>query len=257
MIIVVKIGGAAAEDGKLVKLLAEEISALTEENYKVLLVHGGGITISTLQKQLGITPRFNNGIRETLPQEMPVIDMALAGEVNKRIVRQMRSAGVNAFGLSGADGGIITAESAGGSVETNRTGKVVSTDVYPLKHLWSGGFTPVIAPPSSDSTGNAFNINADEAALALAEALKAAFLIFISDVPGVLDNGKVIDKLTPSLIKEHIDSGVINGGMIPKVRSAAAALEKGVGSVCISNYSEDGALKKILSGKQGTVIKKS
>ena len=257
MIIVVKIGGAAAEDGKLVKLLAEEISALTEENYKVLLVHGGGITISTLQKQLGITPRFNNGIRETLPQEMPVIDMALAGEVNKRIVRQMRSAGVNAFGLSGADGGIITAESTGDSVETNRTGRVVSTDVYPLKHLWSGGFTPVIAPPSSDSKGNALNINADEAALALAEALLADYLIFISDVPGVLDNGELIKTLTPVLIEEHIDSGVINGGMIPKVRSAAAALANGVKSVCISSYYGSGALKEILSEKRGTVIKNS
>jgi len=228
-LLVVKIGGKSAENDSLVKALSEELRGIRNQGRRILLVHGGGVTISEIQDRYGIKPRFIDGLRQTTPVEMPLVDMALAGGVNKRLVRILRSVGLDAWGLCGADAGIFLAESIADTSEKNRTGRIVSVDTGPLELLWTGGYVPVFAPPASDSDGSGMNINADEAALSLSTALSADQLVFISDVPGVLDSGKVIRHLTPRITEEKILSAVITGGMIPKVRSAAAALEQGVG----------------------------
>lgn len=251
---VVKIGGKSAESDALVSALSRELETQQSLGVRILLVHGGGITISEIQGKYGIRPRFIDGLRQTEPAEMPLVDMALAGGVNKRLVRILRQNGLNPWGLCGADAGILKAESIAKSAAENRTGRVTSVDIRPFEMLWNNGYLPVFAPPSTDKLGQGMNINADEAALALSTALKADQLVFISDVPGVLDSRKVIRHLTPETAEGKISSGVITGGMIPKVRSAAEALRQGVGGVYIGEYSEPGNLKNILSGQQGTLI---
>lgn len=251
---VVKIGGRPAEDNELISLIAGELVSLQKSGKRILLVHGGGITISDIQGRYGVEPVFVDGLRQTPPSEMKIVDMALAGSVNKRLVRLLRGAGVNAWGLCGADAGILTAESASGDPNSNRTGKVVSVDAGPLELLWDGAYVPVFAPPATDNEGHAINVNADEAALHLSAVSNADQLVFISDVPGVMEDSKTINYLTPELIEEKIASGVISGGMIPKVRSAVEALGRGIGSVYIGDYSGTGNLIDILSGKRGTRI---
>ena len=251
---IVKIGGKSAENNELISALADELRTLQDRSHRILLIHGGGITISEIQDKYGIKPRFVDGLRQTAPAEMPMVDMALAGAVNKRLVRLLRTRDLNAWGLCGADAGILKAESVTGSAEKNRTGKVGSLNTRPFEILWDNGYTPVFAPPATDSLGRGININADEAALSLSAAFKADQLIFISDVPGVLDDSRIIRHLTPEIAEEKIESGVISGGMIPKVRSAVGALDKGVGAVFIGNYSNPGDLEGILSGKLGTLI---
>ena len=253
-LLVVKIGGKSTENDDLVTALAEELQNKMSQGSRILLVHGGGITISEIQNRYDIKPRFIEGLRQTIPLEMPLVDMALAGGVNKRIVRLLRTSELNAWGLCGADAGILLAESITGTAEENRTGHVISVDTRPLTILWESGYVPVFAPPSSDDRGQGMNINADEAALALSSALSADQLVFISDVPGVLDSSDVIRHLSPQLTEEKINSGVITGGMIPKVNSALEALSQGVGSVFIGEYSKPGDLERILSGLLGTVI---
>ena len=253
-LLVVKIGGKFAENDALVIALTRELETQKSQGVRILLVHGGGLTISEIQGKYGIKARFIDGLRQTEPAEMPLVDMALAGGVNKRLVRILRQDGLNAWGLCGADAGILQAESIAVSAAENRTGRVTSVDIHPFEMLWGGGYIPVFAPPSSDNLGLGMNINADEAALALSTALKADQLVFISDVPGVLDSQKVLRHLTPETAEAKISSGVITGGMIPKVRSAFEALRQGVGGVFIGEYSEPGNLGRILAGLQGTLI---
>jgi acetylglutamate kinase len=253
-LIVVKIGGRIAEDKNLILTLGREFISLAGHGKRLLLVHGGGVTISELQRQYGIEPEFIDGLRQTPPDEMTLVDMALAGAVNKRLVRQLRSLGVDAWGLCGTDAGVLTAESVSGRPKENRTGKVTSVDIRPLQLIWSGGYTPIFAPPSVDENGYGININADEAALALAENLKASYLVFISDVPGVMEDGMVMHRLSAKTAAEKIASRVITGGMIPKVRSAVNALENGVGAVIIGDFAGSGDLRDLLSAVRGTCI---
>ncbi|MDF1567957.1 MAG: acetylglutamate kinase [Spirochaetaceae bacterium] len=253
-LIVVKVGGRIAEDDELIFAIGREFKDLAEKGYRLLLVHGGGVTISELQRKYGVEPEFIDGLRQTPPDEMPLVDMALAGAVNKRLVRLLRSLGVDAWGMCGVDAGVISAVSVSGRPNENRTGRVRSVNTAPLETLWSGGYTPVLAPPSADENGYGINVNADEAALAVAESLKASHLVFISDVPGVLDQGAVMHRLSPKTAKEKINSGVISGGMIPKVQSAVNALKLGVGAVIIGDYVNSGDLRDLLSSSRGTCI---
>ncbi len=253
-VIVIKTGGRVASDDILMAFMAEELVALPGIGYRVLLVHGGGSTITELQQRYGVTPRFIEGLRQTDPEEMPIVDMALAGSMNKKLVRMLTVSGGKVWGLSGADAGTIVAESRSGDADTNRTGFVTSVDTSALKLLWDNSYIPVLAPVASDSQGRGINVNADEAALAIATALKAHQLVYISDVPGVLEDADLIPLLTPEQIEEKIAADVIGGGMIPKTRSAASALAEGVGEVVIGDYQKTGNLKELLSGSRGTRI---
>ena len=138
---------------------------------------------------------------------------------------------------------------------SNRTGHPASTDPTLVNALLAGGFFPVVSPVSMDSAGMGINVNADEAALALAEGLKAEILLFLSDIPGILEDGKTLKELTPDQAEEKISNGVISGGMIPKVRSSITALHNGTDRIIIGGFENSGDLGRLLSRIQGTVLK--
>ncbi|AEJ62311.1 acetylglutamate kinase [Spirochaeta thermophila DSM 6578] len=249
--IVVKIGGRAVEDEASLHRFLEELSGFRRLGGNGVLVHGGGAEVSRISRLLGIEPVFRDGLRITRPEEIPILEMVLAGRMNKSLVRAAHAAGIRAVGLSGADGPILVGEAL--SPET-RTGRVVSTDPSLLSLLMAAGYFPILSSTTMDSSGEGLNINADEAALAVAEALKADALIFLSDIPGILSGGEVLSSLTPEEAEEAIARGIIQGGMIPKVRSSLRALGAGVGHIVIGQYTGEGDLRRLLEGKTGTTL---
>ncbi len=248
--VLIKIGGRVAEDKEVLSSLASEMSAL-QADFSFFLVHGGGAEVTRISKVFGLEAVFENGVRKTSPEEMDVVDMVLAGKVSKYIVRLLASKGIKSAGLSGADGGIFTGTAAAAG---SKTGIVTKTRPELLKTLSNAGYLPVISSVSMDDAGSALNINADEAALAVAESMLVDDLIFISDIPGILKDQKLINRLTPDEIRKEIDSGVISGGMVPKAESSVEALRKGVKTVIIGGYNTEGDLKKLLDGSMGTSI---
>jgi acetylglutamate kinase len=206
-----------------------------------------------VSKTFGIEAVFKDGIRQTTEAEMDIVDMVLSGKINKKLVRMCRAGGLNAAGVSCSDGGVMVGEPIGGSGR-NRTGEIRAVDPALLRTLLSGGFLPVVSPVCMDSEGEGLNVNADSAAFALASAMKADALVFLSDIPGVLRDGRLIPELSGKEAKSLIAEGVISGGMIPKVTSSLEALQKGVGRVIIGEYAADGALAFMLDGKSGTRI---
>jgi acetylglutamate kinase len=251
--IVVKIGGKAADREESLAALCDEMLALSKEQ-RFLLVHGGGAEVTALSKRLGIEPVFRDGIRQTTPQEMDIVDMVLGGKVNKRLVRLLRTRGLDAVGLSGADGGIVTGVPLGAKSgrAMNRTGEVASIDKRLLELLLDNGFLPVLSPVSMDQEGHGLNINADAAAFGLAAHLQADALVFFSDIPGILRDGSVLQALSAAEAKDLVTREVITGGMIPKVTASLDALERGVQKVIIGQYDQRGSLARMLEGKQGT-----
>ncbi len=251
-IILIKTGGKVAVEGTELTSLIQEMKLLNDK-FNFVLVHGGGAEVTIASKVYGFETEFINGVRMTTGPEMELVDGVLAGRVNKRLVRNFEALGVKAVGLSGNDGRIFTGVTKDASIE-NRTGKVTKTDPELLQLLLSGGFTPIISSVSMEITGEPLNINADEAALAISESLKVDKVIFISDIPGILKDSKVLHEMTPSLIKKEIEAGVISGGMIPKVNSSISAIKNGVHSVVISNYIASGDLLKLIENKKGSII---
>jgi acetylglutamate kinase len=251
--IVVKIGGKAAELRDSLAALCGEILALSRDN-RFLLVHGGGAEVSALSRKLGVEPVFLDGVRQTSEQEMDIVDMVLAGKVNKQMVRLLRAKGLDAVGLSGSDGGIFTGRSLGDSEAQarTRTGEVTSVDERLLTLLLDNGFLPVLCSSSMDSTGMGLNINADAAAFSIASRLAASALVFLSDIPGILSGGSVTQAISAQEAKDLIARGVISGGMIPKVTAALTAIDNGVKKVIIGHYDGAGSLGRLLEGKQGT-----
>lgn len=247
---VVKIGGRVASEKDKIKALLSDMASGEAVSY--ILVHGGGAEVTAAAARFGIESQFVNGVRFTSPEEMAVVDAVLAGKINKELVRMAARAGLNGVGLSGSDGKIFTGTAvAAGSC----TGKITATDTGLLSLLTGNGYLPIIATTSMTADASPLNINADEAALALAVALKASRLIYISDIPGVLKDGSVIPFLNGASIADGIDSGVISGGMIPKVNSALEAVGKGVGSVIIGGYETRNDLQRLESGEKGTSIR--
>ena len=249
----IKIGGRVAADDKILDLFIEELKRMRDE-YNFVLIHGGGAEISRISGIFNIVPVFSNGVRVTRQEEMDLVDMVLAGKVNKQLVRRLYAGGVSAVGLSGVDGATVIGEAAG---PETRTGKPKHIDPTLVSNLLSGGLVPVIAPVSMDENGSGLNINADEVALAVATALAAGWLVFLSDIPGILKNDEVIAGISPAESEEEIAAGVITGGMIPKVRASAGALDDGVGFVVIGGYERTGDLRSLLEGKSGTTLRRS
>lgn len=253
--IVIKAGGRAAESSEAILLMAEEIKTLTSGDCRILFVHGGGAAVSKIQKQYGIEPRFVDGKRLTSVSEMDLVDMGLAGLMNKHLVRLFQRKGLKAVGLSGADGGmVLSSDAVGEGGNENRTGTVEAVNPELIELLMDSGYFPVLSSVSSDSEGRGMNINADEAALAIACGVEADALIFISDIPGILIDGAVMPHMDESSIGHYIGSGDIQGGMIPKVRSSLEAIRQGVQSIRITNYEASGDLERILDEKKGTCI---
>ena len=254
--VVCKIGGKPAESIEMITALAREIKNLqNREDFRFILVHGGGTTVSAIQKQYGIEPVFVDGKRKTSAGEMDLVDMGLAGKMNKQLVRVFNREGLNAVGLSGCDGGIFLSEDAHGEGDQeNRTGKITHVDTRLLELIMEKSYFPVVNSVSADSQGRGMNINADEAALAIAETLRADSLIFLSDIPGILIGEEVRSSMNETEIEKYIAQGDIQGGMIPKVRTSLAALRGGVRQIQITNYLNEGDLKLIVHGRKGTKI---
>jgi acetylglutamate kinase len=251
-VITVKIGGKTAEDAEQLRPFTSDLKDLMEDHY-LLIVHGGGAEVSRISRQLGFDPRFHEGIRITLTEEMDVVEMILSGKVNKRLVRYFQSRGLPAVGLCGADGATFRGRTLG-KVEgkETRTGNVTEVDPRLLTTLFESGFLPVLSSTSMDKGGTGVNINADSVALEVACRLKSQSLVFISDIPGVMKDGQVLKSLNRDEVRREIASGTISGGMIPKATSAIGALKQGVGQVIIGQYGGRDSLRALLEGGMGT-----
>jgi acetylglutamate kinase len=235
--IVVKVGGRAMEDPALREDLAEDLILLRWVGIDVVLVHGGGPQIGEMLGRLGIASRFEAGLRLTDGPTMEVVEMVLGGSINKEIVRLINHRGGRAVGLTGKDGGLARAvrvTSVGpNKIDPGFVGEVVDVDPTVLSRL-SGDFIPVIAPIAADAEGHTLNVNADPFAAKLAARLGAEKLVLMTDVTGVKDaSGHLIPTLDDATARQLIASGVVSGGMIPKVENALAALAEGVRKVHI------------------------
>jgi acetylglutamate kinase len=231
---VIKIGGRPQADPSLATTLA---SGWARANGGLVLVHGGGDEVSTLQAALGGSTTFVNGRRVTTQKDIELVRMALSGSANKRLVSTLVESGIDAVGLSGEDAALIAAA----PMDAERLGHVgipKKVNVAFLRHLLSGGYLPVISPVSRDASGTlgaALNVNGDDAAAAIAIALGAAELLLVADVPGVMRAGEVIPELTPDSARHLMNDGTIVGGMQAKLQAGLSAIAGGVPCVRISD----------------------
>lgn len=232
--IVIKYGGAAMENPRLRHSTAEDICLMRYVGMNPVVVHGGGPAINSALKQLGVEPKFQNGLRVTDEQTVKVVEMVLAGTINKEIVSLLNLSGGNAVGISGKDGNLLHAKQKktedGGDL--GFVGEITSIQCNLLDVLCKAGMIPVVAPIATDPQGNTWNVNADTAAGDIAAVLEAEKLIFLTDTPGVLrekDNPEsLIPHLTYPEVVELTKQGVIAGGMIPKIEACVRALDHGV-----------------------------
>jgi acetylglutamate kinase len=230
-----KVGGAELQEGPELEALADGITRLAKHT-QLVVVHGGGPEIAQWQERLGIEPRFVEGLRVTDEASLQVAEMVLSGAVNKRLTARLVQRGVRAIGLSGVDGGLLRATRlVHPQGDLGRVGEIQSVDAAFLADLLGRGFTPVISPISLGEDGRALNVNADHAAMAIGSALGVAEAIFLTNVPGVLQDGGMVARLNADQARRMIEGGQITGGMIPKVRSALKAVEAGVAAVRITN----------------------
>ncbi|MFD2260000.1 acetylglutamate kinase [Chelativorans composti] len=245
--VVVKYGGHAMGNQELGRAFARDIALLKQAGVNPIVVHGGGPQIADMLKRLGIESRFEGGLRVTDARTVEIVEMVLAGSINKEIVALINAEGEWAIGLCGKDGNMVFAERARKTVvdpdsniervlDLGFVGEPVEVDRTLLDLLARSEMIPVIAPVAPGRDGHTYNINADTFAGAIAGAVKAARLLFLTDVPGVLDkNGELIPELTVAQAKALIKDGTISGGMIPKVETCIQAIERGVEGVVILN----------------------
>lgn len=233
--VVIKYGGAAMVSPILKEQVMEDIVLLWLIGVKVVLVHGGGPEISDLMVKLDKKPEFYNGLRVTDAETAEIVQMVLAGKVNKTLVKLLEIKGGNAVGLSGVDGKLIQAEIM--DEKLGYVGKIKKINIKPVSDLLDSGYIPVISTIGCDDKGDTFNINGDTAAAYIAGALHAERLIMMTDTAGILlnkdDPSTLIPEITPNDAEELKKSGVISGGMIPKVDCCTEALSKGVENVVI------------------------
>ncbi len=234
---VIKIGGNELSDPGFLAKLAEDVGYLQAATaVPIIIVHGGGRAIADLQAQLGLEPVKVDGLRVTDKASLRVAEMVLSGQSNKLIVKALLNAGVDVLGLSGVDGAILRAnKKQHPKADLGYVGEIVDVRSDLLMQLVGLGITAVLSPISLGLDGLTYNVNADEAAAAVAEALHAEQLDFISNVPGVLANGVIVPHLTPQETQALIADGTISGGMIPKVSSALNAVARGVRQARIVN----------------------
>ncbi len=228
--IVIKYGGSAQLNPNLKESFAIDIVLIYMLGIRPVIVHGGGNRITELSKQLNIAAEFVDGHRVTDRESMRVVEMILAGEVNKEIVSFLNHHGAKSIGACGKDGNIMKAIPKDGG-KFGYTGEISSVDPTLLNNLIKEGYIPVVAPvaASSEAGHPGFNINADTAASEIAIALKAKKVLFLTDTPGVLDSEKnLLSSLTEEQVNEHKKSGVISGGMIPKVDACTKTVKGGV-----------------------------
>jgi acetylglutamate kinase len=229
---VIKYGGAAMTDEKLKQTFAKDVTLLRKIGINIVIVHGGGKEITQVSNALGIETKFVNGQRYTDQKSIEVVLMVLAGQVNKEIVNLINTNGGDAVGLSGIDNMLLRArKQMSNGTDLGLVGTIVSVNVSFLELLLKNGMMPVIAPVSVGDAGELFNVNADLAAGAVATALRAEKLVYLSDVEGILVNDKLVSTLTETEAETFMNDGSIFGGMIPKVSSAFKTLKTGVNKV--------------------------
>ena len=236
MMQVLKIGGNEIGDPVFLSNLAQTVAALDEP---AVIVHGGGRAIADMQTKLGLKTIKVDGLRVTDAESLEVSQMVLSGSANKVIVVALLNEGLQAIGISGVDGGLLRCiKKQHPTTDLGYVGQIVTVQSKTIDTFVSQGFTPVISPISLGLDGQVYNVNADEAAGAIAAALEANVLNFISNVPGVLDqHQKIIARLSRAESERLIQNGVIQDGMVPKVRAALAVIVQGVPNVRITNLS--------------------
>jgi acetylglutamate kinase len=243
--LVIKIGGNELDDPDFIKDIGQAVANLP---VPPVLVHGGGKEIRELQRRLGVEPQYIDGLRVTDAESLSIVKMVLAGRINKQLVASLLHAGVDAFGMSGVDRSSIKAvklEHPTGDL--GQVGRVVEVRTQVFIRLLEDGVTPVLSPICYGPDGSIFTVNADHVAQAVAIALQAESLVFVSNVPGVLRDQELLPQLTTGDVEHLITDKVIVDGMIPKVRSALEAVTGGVSAVTITNLAG-------LSAGTGTVI---
>ncbi len=227
---VIKYGGHAMTDPELRASFAVDVVLLKYIGLRPVIVHGGGPQIEETLGRLGIQSSFVDGLRVTDDETMEVVEMVLGGSVNREIVGLIQSGGGKAIGLTGNDGRLLLVKRrVRGDKDLGRVGEVAAVDPAPITAVTDAGFIPVIAPIGVDEQGITYNVNADDAAAAIAAALRAEKLIQLTDVEGVKDaSGRLISQLNEADVQKLIEEGTIQGGMIPKVRCCLDALKGGV-----------------------------
>ncbi|MEQ9638788.1 MAG: acetylglutamate kinase [Alphaproteobacteria bacterium] len=261
--LVIKYGGHAMIDPTLSRLFAREVALMKQVGMNPVVVHGGGPQIAALLKRLNIESEFIHGQRVTDAPTMEVVEMVLAGRINKQIVSDIIAAGAKAIGLSGRDASLITARKLietvdGKPVDLGFVGEPDIIDPAILNEIADTDFIPVIAPVASDADGQSYNINADTVAGAIAAALSARRLMMMTDVDGVLDKDKnLIAEMDKAQAEAMIADGTIAGGMIPKIRTCLNAVDGGVrGAVIIDGRQPYAVTLEIFTeGGAGTLIR--
>ncbi len=236
-IIVVKYGGSAMVDEELKKQVIQDVTLLKLVGFKPIIVHGGGKEISRWVNKVGMEPQFINGLRVTDEETMEVAEMVL-GKVNKSLVQLVQQLGVRAIGISGKDGGLLKVDKKlSKGQDIGFVGEVKEVNVSIIKDLLEKDFLPVICPVGMDDDFNTYNINADDAACAIARAVGAEKLAFLTDIEGVYkdpsDSTTLISELKVSEAKDLMSEGYIGGGMLPKLQNCIDAIDAGVSRVHI------------------------
>lgn len=234
-VVVVKYGGNAMVNETLKTQVMEDICLLTLVGVKVVLVHGGGPEISETMNKFGKTAEFKDGLRVTDKETVDIVQMVLAGKINKSLVNFLQMLGGKAMGISGIDGGLIQAKMKNKNL--GYVGEITKINIQPVVDLLDNGYIPVISTIGCDKKGNVYNINGDTAAAYIAGALGAERLIMMTDIAGILkdkdDPTTLIPEITISKAKQLFNDGIISGGMIPKVDCCIEAINEGVKKVII------------------------
>lgn len=263
-LVVVKVGGDVLLDERQRVGLGQNIKDLVDDGCQVVVLHGGGPQVTTLQEQVGLKATKIAGRRVTSVKDLVVVVQAICGEVNVGLVSALVAAGVRAFGCHGASGQLVTAQKRApmqvqgiaDPVDYGEVGDVVAVDAGLLRSLLGLGVVPVVGTLGIDARGRVFNINADTTAVQIARALSADLLLMVTAVGGVFQNlhdpSTRIASLTPAQAQTLIVDGTIAGGMIPKVEEALSILDEGVGAVAIMGAHQPGSFRSALSGDGGS-----
>ena len=254
--VVVKYGGSALTDDGIKKSIVQDIALMKFVGINPVVVHGGGPEINRMLDKVGIKSSFHGGLRITDAESMEIVEMVLAGKAGKAIAADITMQGIPAVSLSGKDAGLLKVNKLmPGGVDIGFVGEVSEVNTALITALIDQGYVPVISPVGVDASGQTYNINADYAAVAVAGALKAQKLVFLTDVPGLLkdanDPGSLVARISSEKIKKMIADGTITGGMIPKVECCVAGVEAGVPNVHILDGRVEHALILEIFTKDG------
>lgn len=259
--IVIKYGGNAMINEELKKSVMEDILLLSSSGVKVVLVHGGGPEINNMMVRVGKEPKFINGYRYTDSETVELVEMVLAGKINKELVALIHCNKGKAVGLCGVDGGMLKVVKHQGEIDLGYVGQITEVDTTLIRLTLDQGYIPVIATVGIDHEGMVYNINADTAAAVIAGSLQAERLIYMTDIKGLLrdmdDDSTLITQLKIHEVEKLIDQGIITGGMIPKIQSCVFGVINGVKAASMIDGRLNHAILFELQSNQsiGTIVK--